>query len=64
MTEPSKPNDHNYGAYKVSEYTHQTSSAGKQRSYKVDESEGVPARQATQNETSRKLEQMAEELEA
>ena len=31
-----------YGAFKVSEYTHSTGN----RSYQVDESSGVPARQA------------------
>jgi len=38
-TEPSKT-DKVYGAYKVSEYTHEKGG----KSYKVDESEGVPAR--------------------
>ena len=49
----------NYGAYKVSEYTDQPGSKG----YKVDESSGVPARQE-KSETNKKLEEMAEELEA
>ena len=48
-----------YGAFKVSEYTHST---GK-RSYQVDESSGVPARQAVQSEQNKKIEEMAAQLE-
>ena len=50
--------DKTYAAYKVSEYTHNRS--GKE--YRVEESEGVPARQSTT--ANRQLEQMAEDLEA
>ena len=36
-------NDKAYGAYKVSEYTHKD----QKKSYRVDESDGVPARAET-----------------
>ena len=39
-SQPSAP-PQGYGAYRVSEYTHQ----GQGRGYKVDESQGVPARE-------------------
>ena len=45
-----------YGAFKVSEYTHQ----GKGKGYKVDESTGVPARAETMSEMAAKLEAEAD----
>lgn len=45
-----------YGAYKVSEYTHKEGKRG----YVVDESDGVPARQDTTSELERRLEQAAD----
>ena len=51
----SQPQE-SYGAYKVSEYTHK----GKGKSYSVDESTGVPARQETMTELAAKLEAEAD----
>ena len=50
-----------YGAYKVSEYTHSDS----QRAYKVDESDGVPARAETDPnaEMMRQLEEMSGDMD-
>ena len=55
---PQPTTNKTYGAHKVSEYTHDQGG----KSYRVDESEGVPARQSTQ--ANKQLEQMAERLEA
>ena len=50
--EGGQPNNKQYGAYKVSEYTHK----GDGKGYKVDESSGVPARENA-------LEKMASQFE-
>ena len=62
MTSPNNPtgSKQQYGAYKVSEYTHDS----EKRGYRVDETSGVPARQETKTQGGKDLEKMAADLEA
>ena len=53
---PDPPRKDTYGAYKVSEYTHK----GKGKAYRVDESDGVPARAETLTEVAAQLEAEAD----